>query len=199
MPIKPELRWFYPIDWPEISRRVRFERAGGLCEGCGRPHGESICCLSDGRWLDPMQSTWRNGRGRPARWPSADDAAQIRWTHVVLAAAHLDHDPGNNTLRNLRALCQRCHLLHDRSYHLERRRVTYLMRRALGDLFLGPYSSSSALPGWRSKGSTEKSGRHGLHRVVLAGHRPQARRYAAPFGALGLDRAAQQGLELGVP
>jgi len=64
MPIKPELRWFYPIDWPEISRRVRFERAGGLCEGCGRPHGEGICCLPDGRWFDPMQNTWRNGRGR---------------------------------------------------------------------------------------------------------------------------------------
>ena len=39
MPINRELRWFYPIDWPEISRRVRFERAGGVCEGCGRPHG----------------------------------------------------------------------------------------------------------------------------------------------------------------
>jgi hypothetical protein len=36
MPIKPELRWFYPIDWPQISRHVRFERAGGRCQGCGR-------------------------------------------------------------------------------------------------------------------------------------------------------------------
>jgi hypothetical protein len=29
---------------------------------------------------------------------------------VVLAAAHLDHDPTNNRLRNLRSLCQRCRL-----------------------------------------------------------------------------------------
>lgn len=32
----------YPSDWPEISRRIRFERAGNRCEGCGaenyKPH-----------------------------------------------------------------------------------------------------------------------------------------------------------------
>jgi hypothetical protein len=64
---------------------------------------------------------------------------RIRTTRVVLAAAHLDHDPANNGLRNLRSLCQRCHLTHDRPHHLAQRRITYLRRRALGDLFLGPY------------------------------------------------------------
>jgi hypothetical protein len=58
---------------------------------------------------------------------------------VVLAAAHLDHDPRNNRLRNLKSLCQRCHMIHDRPHHLAQRRITYLLRRALGDLFLGPY------------------------------------------------------------
>jgi 5-methylcytosine-specific restriction endonuclease McrA len=48
---------------------------------------------------------------------------------------------GNNRLKNLRGLCQRCHLIHDRPHHLARRRITYLLRRALGDLFLGPYSA----------------------------------------------------------
>jgi hypothetical protein len=32
----------------------------------------------------------------------------------VLAAAHLGHDPTNNRPRNLKALCQRCHMLYDR-------------------------------------------------------------------------------------
>jgi len=64
----------------------------------------------------------------------------MRQTRVILAAAHLDHDPGNNRLRNLKSLCQRCHLIHDLPHHLARRRITYLLRRALGDLFLGPYS-----------------------------------------------------------
>ena len=37
MPIKPELRYFYPIDWPQISHWVRFVRAKGRCQVCGRP------------------------------------------------------------------------------------------------------------------------------------------------------------------
>jgi hypothetical protein len=28
----------------------------------------------------------------------------MRQTRVILAAAHLDHDPGNNRLRNLKSL-----------------------------------------------------------------------------------------------
>jgi hypothetical protein len=140
MPIKPEMRGLYPHDWPEISRKVRFDRAAGVCQGCGRPHGVKVRCLPDGRWFDAGRSTWRNGRGRPARWPDLVDQARIRHTRVILAAAHLDHDPRNNRLRNLRSLCQRCHMIHDRLHHLAQRRITYLLRRALGDLFLGPYS-----------------------------------------------------------
>jgi hypothetical protein len=140
MPIKPEMRGFYPIDWPEISRHVRFERAG-ICQGCGRPHGATIRCLPDGRWFDATHHIWRNRRGCPSRWPDLIDTAQMRRTRVVLAAAHLNHDPRNNRRRNLKSLCQRCHLTHDRAYHLAQRRITYLLRRALGDLFLGPYSS----------------------------------------------------------
>ena len=109
MPIKAEMRWFYPIDWPQLSRHVRFERAGGVCQGCGRPHGEIVRCLPDGRWYDAARQTWRNGRGRPARWPDIEEATRLRQTRVVLAAAHLDHDPGNNRLGNLRSFCQRCH------------------------------------------------------------------------------------------
>ena len=73
------------------------------------------------------------------RWPDLEQMVRLRTTRVVLAAAHLDHDPANNRLCNLRGLCQRCHLLHDRPHHLAQRRITYLLRRASGDLFLGPY------------------------------------------------------------
>jgi hypothetical protein len=139
MPIRAEMRWFYPIDWPQLSRHVRFERAGGICQGCGRPHGEIVRVLPDGRWFDATRQTWRNGRGRPARWPDIEETTRVRQTRVILAAAHLDHNPGNNRLGNLRSFCQRWHLIHDRPHHLAQRRITYLLRRALGDLFLGPY------------------------------------------------------------
>jgi hypothetical protein len=160
VPIKRELRWFYPVDWPEISRRVRFERAGGVCEGCGRPHGETVRCLPDGRWFDAARHEWRTGRGRVARWPDIEDAVRMRRTRVVLAAAHLDHDPANNRLRNLKCLCQRCHMLHDRPHHLARRHVTYLLRRAVGDLFLGPYSARMVLREWQHpRAATDKARR----------------------------------------
>jgi hypothetical protein len=139
MPIRRELRDLYPAHWRELSRRIRFERAGGVCQGCGRPHGTTVRCLPDGRWFDSARQTWRDRRGRTARWPDLEQMVRLRTTRVVLAAAHLDHDPSNNRIRNLRSLCQRCHMIHDRPHHLAQRRITYLRRRALGDLFLGPY------------------------------------------------------------
>lgn len=60
-------------------------------------------------------------------------------TRVVLAAAHLDHDPTNNRLRNLKSLCQRCHMIHDRPRHLAQRRIIYRSRYAAGDLCLASY------------------------------------------------------------
>ena len=50
MPIRPENRWLYPIDWQQLSETVRFERAGARCEGCGRPHLRRVAHLGDGRW-----------------------------------------------------------------------------------------------------------------------------------------------------
>jgi len=96
MPIRRELRSLYPRHWPELSRQVRFERAGGTCQGCGRPHGKTVRCLPDGRWFDPEQATWRDAKGRLARWPDLEQMLRLRTTRVVLAAAHLDHDPRNN-------------------------------------------------------------------------------------------------------
>ncbi len=139
MPIRPELRPLYPSHWRELSSHVRFERAEGRCQRCGRPHLVLLRCLPDGRWFDEQAATWRDRRGRPARWPDLMETPRFRMTRVVLAAAHLDSDPTNNRLKILRALCQRCHMLHDRPHHLAQRWITYRRRSAVADLFLGPY------------------------------------------------------------
>lgn len=150
MPIKPELRWLYPIDWRELSAAIRFGRAAGRCEGCRRPHGAWVWHLGDGRWWDETAATWRDGRGRalagsgPAPTLAGAPPYRLRRTRVVLAAAHRDHDPTHNRPTNLVALCQRCHLNHDRTGHLRRRRLAHMARYALGDLFLGAYR-----PAWR--------------------------------------------------
>jgi len=117
MPIRPELRPLYPPHWRELSARVRFERARGKCQGCGRPHLAQLRCLPDARWFDESAASWRDRRGRSTRWPDLVEATWLRTTRVVLAAAHLDSDPTNNRLANLRSLCQRCHMLHDRPHH----------------------------------------------------------------------------------
>ena len=137
MPIRRERRWWYPIDWPNISLRIRFEVDG--------PHGQTIRVLPDGRWFDPEIHTWCDDRGREASWPDVIEGCAIRKTRVVLAACHLDHDPGNVKPKNLAAWCQRHHMLHDREFHRSQAWITILLRRAAGDLFHGPYRYRRAL------------------------------------------------------
>ena len=140
MPIRPQHRWLYPLDWAQLSAVIRFERAGGRCEQCKRPHGMQVRHLGDGRWWDETISAWRSGQGRPLpRLSLSCSDGSVLTTKVVLATAHLDHDPSNNQSHNLKAFCQRCHLIHDRAEHQRRRWITLRMRKALGDLFLGHY------------------------------------------------------------
>lgn len=148
MPIAPENRWLYPIDWRELSLLVRFGRAKGHCERCGRPHGQEVVHLGDGTWRDEERKAWRDGRGRRIRGlppPDAIESAEpmldltgqgprLPTTRVVLASCHLDHDPSNNRMRNLAAFCQRCHMVHDAAEHRRTRWQNAFQRRAAGDL-----------------------------------------------------------------
>ena len=70
MPIKPELRYFYPIDWPQVSHWVRFVRAGGKCQVCGRPHGQTVRHLGDGRW-------WDEEAADLAQWPRPQESPPL--------------------------------------------------------------------------------------------------------------------------
>lgn len=143
MPIRPEHRWLYPIDWPLISRHIRFERDGrfgpGRCDVCARPHEQLVFQVADGRWFDVAEGTWRTDRGKRCRPPAVADIVAGRHALSRLAACHRDHDPTHNRPRNLARWCGRHHLAHDQAEHLRRRRVTYRRRRALGDLFEGHY------------------------------------------------------------
>ena len=99
MPIRKELRPLYPTEWPSLSRAIRFERAGGRCERCGRPHRFRIQQLGDGRWYDAGHNNWRDDRGDEAPWPDIVDYATVGLKQIILAAAHLDHDPTKRTSR----------------------------------------------------------------------------------------------------
>jgi hypothetical protein len=103
MPIRPEHVFLYPIDWAQLSRHVRFVRARGACEHCGRPHGQKVFHLGDGRWWDRVRRYWRDGQGRRVRRLTENILARGAWTPVVLACAHLNHDPSDSSLHQLAA------------------------------------------------------------------------------------------------
>ena len=99
------------------------------------PTSEAIH-LGDGRWWDEDRGVWRDGQRRAlSNLPAyVAGATALLTTKIFLAAAHLDHDPGNNRRGNLKAFCQRCHMLHDRAL---RRPLTCgcKIRRSSQDLF----------------------------------------------------------------
>ena len=112
-------------DWHRLSPILSSGDAnrnglGGVGHPVQHRHGDCGFALLAGQSVGAQLGTdqacpsaWRNRRGRVARWPELVEATRLRTTRVVFAAAHLHSDPTNNRLRNLRALCQRCHMLHD--------------------------------------------------------------------------------------
>lgn len=147
MPISAENRWLYPIDWQQLSGMIRFERAGKRCEQCQRPHLQRVAHLGDGRWWDAAAACWRSDRGKRISIRGGFRLASVRVTYVVLACAHLDHDPGNSAPANLRALCQRCHMIHDAAEHRWRRWWNVFRTRGLRDLYEDPRITRERLAG----------------------------------------------------
>lgn len=102
-PIRAENRDRYPADWPDISHRIRFDRAEGQCEcagECRKRHPSGRC---------PARHLERHPRTGSV---------------VVLTVAHLDHTPENVDDDNLRAMCQACHLAYDADVHAANARRT---------------------------------------------------------------------------
>jgi hypothetical protein len=98
VPIRPENKARYPKDWPQISNRIRFERAQGRCE----------CAGECGRGTHTGRCTNRHG-----------SKAYGTGSIVVLTVAHLDHAPEHCDDDNLKAMCQGCHLHYDKAHHAE--------------------------------------------------------------------------------
>lgn len=65
-----------------------------------------------------------NRANNMCEWCGADNYAPHPDTgsQVILTVAHIDHDKTNNQFSNLAALCQRCHLNHDRAQHVANRK-----------------------------------------------------------------------------
>jgi hypothetical protein len=120
MPIRPENKDRYPVEWKKISQYVRFTRAGGHCEcegECGRGH----------------QGRCPNLHGQPAYGTGST---------VILTTAHLNHTPeicgtDDDPFCYLKAMCQGCHLHYDKDHHAQtRRRNLERLQRNRGQLVM---------------------------------------------------------------
>lgn len=134
MPIRPELRKFYGREWREVIRPRILARAGNKCEQCGKPAGKRIETLTGvltGRGGRPYHfmawrvfgtDFWRDQNGRylsSHTFPFWDETG--RNIRGQVGVAHMNHVPGDDRDENLKALCNWCHLMHDRGKHKETR------------------------------------------------------------------------------
>lgn len=121
----------YPPDWDLISLRIR-KRSGGRCECVGE------CGSLDCHAKKSKRCTARNYKPHP-----------LTRSKVILTVAHLGKDTGDKHNKmdcrdeNLKAMCQRCHLLFDLDEHIANAKETRRKR------FLG--AGNQYLPGFDLK------------------------------------------------
>ena len=125
MAIRPAMATLYPRNWAAISWVLRALRARWRCEGSPRYPD----CRAE------------NGKPHPATG-----------NKVTLTVAHLNHNPADCRLSNLRVMCNRCHLVYDAPHHYE----TMKLKRGwqwlfIEDIPLREYEPSGALPENRQK------------------------------------------------
>ena len=118
-----------PIDYTKyhpkwtLIRRLILKRAENKCEMCGV--GNHLF-----GWRDDGEFHISEGMEQ-----EADIADGRKIIKIILTIAHLDHNRDNNDFDNLQALCQRCHLNHDRPQHIHNRKYGRETKRMNYSLF----------------------------------------------------------------
>jgi hypothetical protein len=139
MPVKPENRALYPVNWSAISYDAK-ERASWRCQhpGCraqqydvGQWDGEHW--YSHGHFGHELPEAYSQARQYAAEVQFSltgdDPEPDPRIIVIVLTTAHLDHDPTNCDPGNLAALCQRHHLRYDHGHHMQSAYMTRMAKR----------------------------------------------------------------------
>jgi 5-methylcytosine-specific restriction endonuclease McrA len=121
MPIRSENRHYYKTPELKAAKEQVKLRANGVCEQCGVPNKAIIVCCPHNNWATMEQLI--DGKFYCCNYfPGVDDTT----VKIVLTVAHIDQNPANNALENLKHLCQRCHNRLDMPFRIAGRK-----RRAL--------------------------------------------------------------------
>jgi hypothetical protein len=122
MPIPKHIRHLYRGAAYRETRQRMLARAKNRCERCRKPNGAAVFTFTGGgrmHWVAEGARVWRDERGKPSmKFKVIGLPRKIR---CVLTMAHLNHQAGDDRPRNLRMLCQWCHLHYDRQHHHETR------------------------------------------------------------------------------
>jgi hypothetical protein len=122
----------YPDNWEQMGKEIR-EQAGDKCEFCGLKNKEWIV-RSD---IDPARymifdidvCEYQTPDGDPIRMSEIPEEFCGPDVQVILTVAHLDQDTTNNAPENLKLLCQRCHLNHDRPHNQVKGKATRISNK----------------------------------------------------------------------
>lgn len=118
----------YPVNWLTTIRPAALRDAGYKCVKCRIPDRAYGYREPDGSFVECDSFM--------VHWAIANKKKLFK---IILTISHTNHDTLDNRLSNLKALCQRCHLAHDKAYHK-------IMRNAKATTSLPPPFSSLLLP-----------------------------------------------------
>jgi hypothetical protein len=104
----------YHPSWPDIRRQI-LDQAGNCCEWCRVPNGSFGARDRHGEWHTEDDIESMNSDVGYALF----DGEYPRIIRIVLTTAHACQNTACIDPGHLFALCQRCHLNHDREHHLE--------------------------------------------------------------------------------
>ena len=93
----------YPDNWYDTIRPKALAKANYMCTKCKAKHHSIGYRNKLGVWVecDAHMINWCLVKG-------------IKTRKMYLQVAHLDHNPSNNDLTNLQAMCPRCHFINDK-------------------------------------------------------------------------------------
>ncbi|MBT9316305.1 hypothetical protein [Leptothoe spongobia] len=113
MPMKREL---YPENWEQIAAGVK-DKANWTCEECDR------ICRKKGESVLDLAQRIEGKNNQFLDWVNQTALADLfdKPQRFTLTVAHLDHNPANCELSNLKALCSVCHLRYDQEHHRKSR------------------------------------------------------------------------------
>lgn len=122
----------YPENWFSEIRPKILNRAEHKCEYCKVPDGSVIIRASYRGlrlYIDHTGKIYQESDG--SEYVAHSDLLDYsdKTLKIVLTIAHLDQNVENNEEENLKALCQKCHLNHDRYYNRLKFRETINRRK----------------------------------------------------------------------